>query len=108
MLTIADCPNAAVAYARLREVLDEAAISATIETIEVDTPEHAQRLRFIGSPSIRIDGQDVERAAERRRDYGLACRVYQSDGARIAGVPPVEMIRTAVRCAVSRREGVEA
>ncbi len=99
LLTVAGCPNAAVAYERLRTALDEVGVSAAIETIEIDTPERARQLRFIGSPTIRIEGLDVEPAARRRHDYGLSCRVYQSDGARIAGLPDMEMVRAAIRSA---------
>jgi hypothetical protein len=39
-------------------------------------------LRFLGSPTVRVDGVDVEPGAEKRRDFAFSCRIYRSeDGA---------------------------
>jgi hypothetical protein len=37
----------------------------------------AQRERFLGSPTVRVDGRDVEPGAEQRDDFGLKCRLYR-------------------------------
>jgi hypothetical protein len=47
--------------------------------VEVHDAEAAQRLRFLGSPSVRVDGRDVEPGAEARTDYDLSCRVYRRE-----------------------------
>jgi hypothetical protein len=60
----------------LKAVLEEEGIPADIEVIKVRTDEEAKRLRFIGSPTIRIDGADIEQGVEKQMDYGLKCRRY--------------------------------
>ena len=62
----------------------------------VETPDEAEAQRFLGSPTVRVDGVDVEPGAEQRDDYGLKCRLYQTaDG--LAGVPDEAWIREALR-----------
>ncbi len=73
------CPN----HERSRELVERIAaelrLQPAIEMVEVADPEAAARLRFLGSPSVRVDGRDVEPAAEQRDDFALACRVYRSE-----------------------------
>jgi hypothetical protein len=54
--------------------------------------EDAVRLRFLGSPSVQIDGLDIDPMARARTDFTLACRLYGS-----SGVPPAELIESAIR-----------
>lgn len=61
----------------------------------VKSPQAAAAERFLGSPSLRIDGVDVERGAEGRVDFGLKCRLYRrADG--LGGVPADELIQSAL------------
>lgn len=46
----------------------------------------ASRLGFLGSPTIRVGGRDVEPGAGDRRDFALSCRVYRT-AAGVAGQP---------------------
>jgi hypothetical protein len=72
------------------------AAGARVVQRRVETSEQAEAQRFLGSPSVRIDGVDVEPGAEQRDDYGLKCRLYQTtDG--LAGVPDEAWIREALR-----------
>lgn len=61
----------------------------------VDTLEEAEEIRFLGSPSVRVDGRDIEPGAESRTDYGMKCRLYRSPTGR-SGVPPHEWIERAL------------
>jgi hypothetical protein len=90
------CPNHAPAIACVREVLAQEETSAEMVEVEVKDVAAAQRIGFLGSPTIRVNGQDVEPAARAERTFGLSCRTY-IDGGRRAGVPPPEWIRAAVR-----------
>ncbi len=45
--------------------------AATVRETTVATPEEAARLRFLGSPSIRVNGRDIEPGADERTDFGL-------------------------------------
>ena len=64
---------------RLRALLDRMDIDEPIELVRVESPEAAEQQRFLGSPTLRIDGVDVEPAAGERTDYGLKCRLYPVD-----------------------------
>jgi len=89
------CPGHEALLPRLRRLLDEAGFAFEIHLRRVDSPEAAERARFLGSPTVRIDGGDVEPAAAERTDYGLKCRLYATeDGLR--GMPPDDWIRTAL------------
>ena len=80
MLYFEGCPHFPPTLAQVREVLDELAIDAEISVIEVRTGSDARHHRFLGSPTVRVDGADIEPAARSRCDYGLACRRYDGTG----------------------------
>jgi hypothetical protein len=89
------CPHWKIAQDRLREALlaeDMADVEPILERLE--TPEDAERLRFIGSPTILLDGRDP--FAEATLAIGLTCRVYQTPEG-LAGSPTPEQLRAALR-----------
>lgn len=90
------CPNHAPAVDRVRDVLQQEGMPADMVEVEVKDAAAAQQVGFLGSPSIRVNGQDVERTARRHRPFGMMCRTYIDSG-RCAGVPPPEWIRAALR-----------
>ena len=55
----------------------------------------AQRERFLGSPTVRVNGRDVEPEAEQRTDYGLKCRLYRSSTG-LSGQPEAELLQAAL------------
>src|SRR5215469_7379529 len=71
------CPNHQPAIDSLKDVLRSATIEAPIQEIAVMDEAMASRLKFPGSPTIRIDGSDVE--SNHRESYGLACRLYSNE-----------------------------
>lgn len=90
------CPNHQPAVERVQAVLREEGIASQICQVEVPDSETARRLRFLGSPSIRVNGVDVEPSAVQSEAFGLMCRTYQ-DGCCHSGVPSPEVIRQALR-----------
>ena len=90
------CPNYEAAAARVREVLRQERTDADIVEIEITDGIAAQAAGFLGSPTIRVDGQDVELGARMAATFGLTCRTYVAAGKR-CGVPPREWIQAAVR-----------
>ena len=88
------CPSHTVADQLLREVMAEEGIPAEIELIAVNNNEEARRLRFPGSPTIRLDGRDLLPAAE-HEDYGLGCRLYSTPKG-FKGYPTAQMFREAL------------
>ena len=89
------CPSYEALRAHLRELLAGAGVAVEIEVRRVDTVDAAERERFLGSPTVRIDGQDVEPGAAQRTDYGLKCRLYRTE-AGLSGTPPDAWIVDAV------------
>lgn len=61
----------------------------------VETLEAAEAERFLGSPTLRVDGVDVDPGAGQRTDFGLKCRIYRSEEGQ-AGVPPEAWLRRAL------------
>ena len=97
-----DCPTHAEARALLREVLRENGLLEDSEDIDATDPAKAEELRFAGSPSIRINGADVEPGFEEPHGYVPGCRLYRAAGGRLQGTPPREWIAAAVKAAMDR------
>ncbi len=91
-----DCPSHPQALERLREVMADEGIEAPIEMIDVLTDEQARELKFPGSPTIRVDGADVDPAGAAQMDFALTCRIYHLEDGRISPLPSREMIRRAL------------
>lgn len=89
------CPNHLPALAMVERVARELGIEPKIRLVNVADQEAAQRQRFLGSPTIRIDGRDVDPYTEERTDYGLSCRVFRTE-AGIAGQPDERSVRDAL------------
>ena len=89
------CPHHEALLPRLRELMRDAAILAPIELMRIESDAAAQSAGFLGSPSLRIDGEDVEPDASRRTDFGLKCRLYATPEG-IRGSIPDELITSAL------------
>jgi hypothetical protein len=76
-------------------LLRAAGIPVEIALRNVRDERAAQRERFLGSPTVRVDGRDIEPGAEDRDDYGLKCRLYRTD-AGLRGTPDDEWILDAL------------
>ncbi len=101
ILYFSGCPNHPAAVELVREALQSEGVATEMIVVEVKDAATARSVGFLGSPTIRIDGRDVEAAARSARGFGLTCRTYTVDGRR-SGVPPAEWIRAAVREAKER------
>jgi len=89
VLVFEGCPHADAALTLVREIAGRLAPGASVLRVDVDTPEKAATLGFLGSPSVRVDGEDIER---RNACQGaLCCRTYAGEG-----VPPEWMIEAAI------------
>lgn len=71
------CPNHEALVPHLEQLLRAAELPARIVLHRVPDDEAAQRERFLGSPTVRVNGRDVEPGAEERDDFGLKCRLYR-------------------------------
>jgi hypothetical protein len=90
------CPSHPEARALLAEVLAERGLDAEVEEQEVTTVEEAQRLAFPGSPTIRVDGRDIDPSGAGARP-ALTCRIYHRPDGRVSPVPTREQLEEALR-----------
>ena len=89
------CPNHEPARELVEQVAAELGLQPAIELVEVADADAATRLRFLGSPSVRVEGCDVEPGADERSDFVFACRVYRSERG-FVGQPEADWIRDAL------------
>jgi hypothetical protein len=90
------CPNHEPLVARVPALLRAAGVNAELVSRRVESEQEARALRFLGSPTVRVDGRDVEPEAATRSDFGLKCRLYRSAEG-VSGQPSDQLIVTAVR-----------
>ena len=94
------CPNHEAAGASVRQVLASRGLDATVLTsIEVDE-KSAVEVRFPGSPTIRVDGRDIEPGYREPDSYALSCRVYATSKG-LRGQPETAWIERAIGNALS-------
>jgi len=82
LLWFADCTNQAAARSLLREVVAELAPGSTIRDIDATDPDVAREVHFPGSPTIRVDGRDVQPDFEDPGEYTPRCRLYRQSQAK--------------------------
>ena len=96
VLYVPNCPNHAVALERLREILAGESLEAHLNEVLVSSAEMAQSVRFPGSPTIRVNGRDIEPQEEEIATFGLMCRLYAGGN----GAPSHQRLRDAIRRAL--------
>ena len=96
------CPNHLPAMEIVRETLNSLGRKEEIHQVEIRTPAEAEEMGFVGSPSIRIDGADIEPWARTIKCLGLSCRTYLH-GSQRGGVPSHGQLRRAIEESI--REG---
>jgi hypothetical protein len=90
------CPSHPEALELLERVLAERGIDDGVEVREVVTQEQAEAERFPGSPTIRIEGRDIDPEGAQARP-ALTCRIYRLRDGRVSPVPSREQIEEAIR-----------
>jgi len=90
------CPSSGAAHELVRRVMAEVGLDPTsLRSIEIDTDAAAERESFVGSPTVRIDGRDIQPPADGDA-RGLCCRVYHLRDGRISPLPDPEDIKEAL------------
>lgn len=89
------CPNHQPAIALVERISSELGIVPNVRLVNVPDQEAAQRLRFLGSPTVRVGGVDVDPQTDERDDYALSCRIFRTD-AGAGGQPDERWIRDAL------------
>jgi hypothetical protein len=96
------CPSHPQALADLRAVMAELGLDPEAVVVrEVDTDALAGREQFVGSPTIRIDGADIQDPGD--EPAALTCRVYHRRDGRVSPVPDPEDVRDALQTAMTTR-----
>ena len=96
VLSFSGCPNVSATVSLVAEVAADLAVEVDLHVIDVPDVTAAVAQCFLGSPTIRIEGVDVEPGSETRTDFALACRLYQTlDGPR--GLPTRKWLEAALR-----------
>ena len=89
------CPNHHPSIALVERLGRELGIKPELRLVNVPDQQTAERLRFLGSPTIRVAGVDVDPHTEQRTDYALSCRVFRTE-AGIVGQPEERWVREAL------------
>ncbi len=89
------CPSHEALLPRLRELMTLAGVDAPVHLRHIDSLKAAERERFLGSPTLRINGVDVDANARGHSDFGLTCRLYPSEEG-LRGIIPDELVLAAL------------
>ena len=100
VLYVAECPSHPAAVRMVKDVLAVEGVVTEVQEVLVRDEGMASELRFLGSPTIRVNGRDVAGETRNAQSFALSCRLYP--GSKQVGLPPIEMVRRAV---VEAREG---
>ncbi len=98
LLYFEDCPSYKMAQESLETIIQKHNIETSVQLVRVETDQEARDHHFVGSPSIRVNGEDLFPVDH--ENYALGCRVYQTpDGMR--GWPTTEMIEATLTARLS-------
>ncbi len=95
LLYYPECPSHERALELIHEALAQEGVSAEVAVVRIDTQTQAEQHRFIGSPTIRIDGRELQ--PQPHLPYRLTCRTFQLEDGRLAPLPSLSMLREAIR-----------
>ncbi len=88
------CPSWQDALENARTALAAEGLETDIRLVKLASDEDAARLKFLGSPSFQVNGEDMW--PEQRERYYLCCRVYATPQG-MKGAPTIEMLREKLR-----------
>ena len=89
------CQNCQPAVERVNELLQELRLTGNLLEVPVTDSASTIAVRFLGSPTIHVNGTDVEPSSRTSDQFGLMCRTYV-DGPQRDGVPSAELVRRAL------------
>jgi hypothetical protein len=101
VLYVQDCPHYRGTLALVQRVQTDLGIQAEVRTTLIVDQAAAEEARFAGSPTVRVDGRDVEPGSEPASEIWLGCRLYRLEH-RFAGQPAETWVRAALLRAAGR------
>lgn len=94
VLYVSECPSHLAAVKLVKDVLAAEGVVAVIHEVLVRDEGTASELKFVGSPTIRINGRDVAGESQTTKSFALSCRLYP--GSKHIGLPATELVHRAV------------
>ena len=94
VLYVAECPSHPAAVRMVKDVLAAEGAVTEVQEVLVRDEGMASELKFLSSPTIRVNGRDVAGETPKVQSFPLSCRLYP--GSNQVGLPPAEMIHRAV------------
>jgi hypothetical protein len=79
LLYFDDCPSYQGLRPRVERLLADRGLAGHLELVRIASIEEAEARRFLGSPTLRVDGLDIEPGADQRTDFGVKCRIYATE-----------------------------
>jgi hypothetical protein len=98
LLYLDGCANHDATVNLVHSVLEAEGLPAEVRQVLIRNHEDAEAHGFPGSPTVRVNGQDIESISTDRRGIGFACRTYLVNG-QTQGVPPRSLVESAIRAA---------
>src|SRR4051794_34709728 len=95
VLYLEGCPHHRPAVERVKEVLHDMNLPDDVVEVRINDVATAAAMRFLGSPTVRVNGLDAEPSARNSDQFGFGCRTYVS-GQRRDGLPSKELVREAI------------
>jgi len=96
------CPFWREALRLVEEVANGLKADVTIRKVKVSNDKEAKKLKFPGSPTVRINGVDIDPAMKETEGY-IGCRIYMHEG-RSFEYPPKQMIKSALQRMIKSRD----
>lgn len=94
LLYSSDCPSWQITLTYLNEIIETHHFKVDLKLTKVETNKEAIIHQFTGSPTLRINGEDL--FPVKQTEYRLGCRVYKTDFG-FQGAPPKEMIEEKIK-----------
>src|SRR5260370_6120391 len=98
VLYIDGCPHFPATVDAVKKCLGQLGLTCPITEMSVADRNTAVHIGFLGSPTVRINGLDIEPAARQSTAFWMLCRTYEGSG----GVPFEDLIRSAITKAAHR------
>ena len=96
-----DCPSRGLAIVVVEKVVAETGVPVEIKVVDMTSEAQARKRRFLGSPTVRVEGRDVDQRRNGHTEFTLADRLYRTDRG-LAGWPDAEWVREALLLAVAQ------
>ncbi len=103
LLVFDGCPNSEPTEKLIRETVSELGGDVKIEVVTIADNYDAVARRFLGSPSVRVNGKDLEIEEDSTTTYSMRCRIYRNDENQ-SGIPPKELLIKAIHAARQKNE----